>query len=211
MNRWARRQHQRRLLLSFRLVIGISMIVGGLALHVSGGFATITSGASGEQTGASGTLAIAVGSIDRVAIGKAGMRPGDDVYRVIDIVNQSTLTQGGLGITTIANPSSVLDTDTTNGLQIAVDVCSTPWAESGSAPNYTYTCPGVQQVSIAQRPIISGILSPIQLLNSLLTVGATNHYRLTVTLPTTSPSSAQAQSSTIEVRYGSQGRAGTAQ
>ncbi|HZJ26191.1 MAG TPA: hypothetical protein VFF40_04125 [Acidimicrobiia bacterium] len=186
----------------------MSMVVGGLALHPSGAFGTFIAGTSDNQTVASGTVAIAVGSIDRVTVGKAGMRPGDSVYRAVDIVNQPTLTQGGLGITTGANPSSVLDTDTTNGLQLAVDVCSTAWTESGSAPNYTYTCPGTQQVSIAQRPII---FSSIQLLHSLLTVGATNHYRLTVTLPTTSPSSAQAQSSTIKVYYGSQGRAGTEQ
>ena len=46
-------------------------------------------------------------------------------------------------LTTGASPSSLLDTDATNGLQIAIDKCSVAWTEAGSSPAFTYTCGGI--------------------------------------------------------------------
>ena len=83
-----------------------------------------------------------------------------------------TLAAGTL--TTNATPSSLLDTDTTNGLQLSIDSCSTTWTESG--PPYSYTCPGATATVLASRPVI-GTDMPLQNLGSV-TPGATDHLRV---------------------------------
>ena len=45
---------------------------------------------------------------------------------------------------TVATPS-ILTTDATNGLQIAVKSCSVPWTQGGIASAATYTCSGTER------------------------------------------------------------------
>src|SRR5207302_1773333 len=68
-----------------------------------------------------------------------------------------TISFGSATLTTNATGSSLLDTDATNGLQLAIDKCSQAWTESG--PPYTYTCGGSTSSVLASRALIGSSIA----------------------------------------------------
>jgi hypothetical protein len=82
----------------------------------------------------------ASGAANRLSIGASNVVHGDTIQRVADPTNSS----GGGGdtlssivLSTTASPSSLLDTETTNGLQMTIEKCSNAWTEAGTAPAYS--------------------------------------------------------------------------
>src|SRR5204863_3025232 len=160
-----------------------------------GTFATFTSSTSASHTVSSGTVTIALGatggSTNRLNVDATAIAPGDTIQRSVDLINQGTLDLASLALTTQATTSSLLDTDTTNGLQMVIDKCSAAWTEAG--PPYTYTCGGSTSTVLASRAVIGSSLSLSNL--SSTTAGATDHLRVTLTLPGAAPNTLQNQSS----------------
>jgi hypothetical protein len=128
------------------------------------------------------------------------------MQRAIDLSYSGTISFGSVTLTTSATSSSLLDTDATNGLQIAIDKCSQAWTESG--PPYTYTCGGSSSSVLASRALIG---SAIALSNLTLTAGSTDHLRVTVTLPSSADNTLQNKSSAIDYTFTGVQRAGTNQ
>src|SRR5881396_2241348 len=124
-------------------------------------FATFTSTASQSHTISSGTVTIALGatgaSTNRLNIGATAVAPGDTIQRSVDLINSGSLDLASITLTTTASPSSLLDTDATNGLQMVIDKCSQAWTESG--PPYTYTCGGTTSSVLASRAVIGSNLT----------------------------------------------------
>ena len=77
---------------------------------------------------------------NRLGTGASPIAAGDTMQRAIDLSYSGSISFGSATLTTNATTSSSLDTDATDGLQIAIDRCSQAWTESG--PPYTYTCSG---------------------------------------------------------------------
>ena len=102
-------------------------------------------------------------------------------------------------LTTSASPSSALDTDATNGLQMVIDRCSSAWTEAGSSPNFTYTCSGSTSTVQASRAVIGTNLSLSNL--TATTAGNTDHLRVRLTLPSSAGNSLQGQSSTLTYTF----------
>jgi hypothetical protein len=125
----------------------------------------------------------------------------------VDLINQGTIDLASVTLTTTATTSSGLDTDATNGLQLAIDRCSVPWTESGSAPAYTYTCAGSVSTVLASRPVIGSNMALANL--GSLTQGATDKLRFTLTLPSTAPNSLQSQTSVVQYAFTATQRAAT--
>ena len=165
-------------LLATIAVLGAAASIAGL-----GTYATFTSTTSQNHTISSGTVTIALGatgaSTNRLNIGASGLAPGDTIQRSVDLINSGSLDLASVTLATTAPTSSLLDTDTTNGLQMVIDKCSAAWTESG--PPYTYTCGGTTSSVLASRPVIGSALALSNL--SSLTSGATDHLRVTLTLP----------------------------
>ncbi|HEV7864144.1 MAG TPA: hypothetical protein VGR20_15645, partial [Acidimicrobiia bacterium] len=113
-----------------------------------------------------------------------------------------------VGLTTTASPSSLLDTDATNGLQMVIDRCSVAWTESGVSPAFTYTCGGSTTTIITTRAVIQSALAMASL--SALTAAGTDHLRLTLTFPSTAGATFQGLSSTLTYSFLGTQRAGTA-
>jgi hypothetical protein len=128
------------------------------------------------------------------------------MQRAIDLNYAGSVSFGSVTLTTSASPSSALDTNTTDGLQVAIDKCSVAWTESG--PPYTYTCSGSTSPVLASQPIIG---SNVALSNLTLTAGSTDRLRVTVTLPSTAGNTLQNLSSTIAYTFSGVQRAGTNQ
>lgn len=193
-------------LLATVAVLGAAASIAGL-----GTYATWTSTTSQNQSISSGTVTIALGATgaatNRLNIGASALAPGDTVQRSADLTNSGTIDLASVTLTTTAPTSSLLDTDATNGLQMVVDKCSQAWTEGGTAPAYTYTCGGTNSSVLASRAVIGSNLSLSNLVAT--TAGATDHLRVTLTLPSGAPNTLQNQSSTISYAFTGTQRAAT--
>jgi spore coat-associated protein N len=184
-------------------LVGAAGSIAGL-----GTYASFTSSTSANHVASSGTVSIALGAAgaatNRLSVGASGLVPGDTIQRSVDLVDNGSENLAAVTLTTSASPSSLLDTDATNGLQITIDKCSVAWTEAG--PPYVYTCSGATSSVLASRPVIGSNLALANLAS--LTAGATDHLRLTLTLPSTAGNALQGQSSTITYAFTGVQRAG---
>ena len=186
-----------KLLLSVAIV-GAAASVGGL-----GTFASFTSSTSASGTPATGTVTIALGatgaSTNRLNIGATDVAPGDTLQRSFDLTNSGSINLASVTLTTTASPTSLLDTDATNGLQMVIDRCSVAWTEGGVAPAYTYTCSGSTTTVLASRAVIGSAIALSSLTST--TAGVTDRLRLTLTLPGTAGNTFQNITSTITYAF----------
>ena len=185
-----------RKLLASLAVLGAAASIAGL-----GTFATFTSSTSTSHTVSSGTVTIALGatgaSTNRLNIGATAIAPGDTIQRSVDLINSGSIDLASITLTTTATASSLLDTDATNGLQMVIDKCSVAWTEAG--PPYTYTCGGSTSTVLASRAVVGSTLALSNLGST--TAGATDHLRVTLTLPGAAGNTFQNQSSTISYAF----------
>jgi spore coat-associated protein N len=192
---------------TLKRVLGSFAVIGGAAAMAGlGTFATFTSSTSASHTISSGTVSIALGatgaSTNRLTVGASNVVPGDTIQRTADLINNGGASADNLSaitLTTTASPSSLLDTETTSGLQMAIEKCSAPWTEAGTAPAYTYTCSGTTSTVLASRAVIGSTMALSNL--SSLTTGSTDHLRVTLTLPAAAPNTMQGLTSTISYNF----------
>jgi predicted ribosomally synthesized peptide with SipW-like signal peptide len=111
------------------------------------------------------------------------MVAGDSRATLIDLVNDGNTPLSTVRLQTWATQSSVLDSDRSNGLQLRVDSCSVPWTTGGAAP----TCAGTVRGYLDLPIIIDNQSLPG---TAALAAGATDHLRLTASLPSTASSEA---------------------
>ncbi len=201
------RRVRSRVLLSLLLVLLAFLLVG------LGAYATFTSTASVSHSVTTGTVTIALGatgaSTNRLNVNASGVAPGDTIQRSFDLINQGSLNLASITLTTTATASSLLDTDATNGLQMVIDRCSLAWTEAGTPPAYTYTCSGTTSSVLASRAVIGSNLALSNL--GALTAGATDHLRMTLTLPAGADNTFQNLTSTIQNSFTGTQRAATNQ
>ena len=144
-------------------------------------------------------------STNRLTVGATAIAPGDTLQRSVDLINQGSLDLASITLTTTASPTSLLDSDVTNGLQMVIDKCSVAWTESG--PPYTYTCSGATSSVLTTRPVIGSGLA-LTNLGSLISA-ATDHLRVTLTFPSGAGNTFQNLTSTITYAFTGTQRAGT--
>lgn len=199
-----------KLLLS-TAAVGVAAGMAGL-----GTFATFTDTASQSHTIDSGTVNIDLGTPggadNRLSVGADGMVPGDSLQRRVKLTNAGDQNLASVTLSTTASPSSKLDTDATNGLQMKLERCGGTWVESTGTP-YTYTCQATVSGSgtttvLARRPVIGSALALSSM--SSLTAGQTDDLVLTVDLPTAADNTFQNLASTITYKFDATQRAATA-
>jgi len=122
----------------------------------------------------------------------SGLVPGDVAVATIDVANAGTIAASTYTLTTTADTPSVLTTDTTRGLQLAVDRCSVVW--SGPAP---YTCTGTVTRNVVSGPIVQSAAS----LGRTLPAGTTDYLRIAVSLPEAAGNSLSSQSAMVTFRW----------
>jgi spore coat-associated protein N len=198
--------------ISTRLLWTLGLLVATASIGALGTWATFTTSASQSDTVASGTMTIALGatgaSTNRLNIAASDIAPGDTIQRSVDLSNTgSTVGLSAITLTTSASSSSLLDTDATNGLQLAIDKCSVAWTEAGTPPAYTYSCSGTTSAVLASRAVIGSNLALSNL--SSLTAGSLDHLRVTLSLPSAADNTFQTQSSTVSFQFTGTQRAGT--
>ena len=203
----ARLRRARRKLLPSLAGLAVAAVLAG-----TGAFATWTATTSAGNTLATGTVVIALGNTgpatNRLTVNASGLVPGDTVQRSFDLANTGSQDLASVALTTTASPSSLLDTDTTNGLQMVIDRCSAAWTESGSSPAFTYSCSGSTTTILTSRPVIQTSLALPGI--SALTGGGSDHLRLTLTFPSSAGATFQGVSSTLSYSFLGTQRAGAA-
>ena len=189
------------------VALGGTAAVAGL-----GTFGTFTSTTSTATGVTAGTVTIALGTAgtadNRLSIAATGLVPTDTVQRAVTLSNTGNQDLASLTLTTTASPSSLLDTDATNGLQIKVDRCSVAWTETGTSAPFTYTCSTGAVPVIASRPVIGSAVSLPS--SPALTAGGNDRLVATLTLPSTASNTFQGLTSTINFTVVATQRAGTA-
>ena len=188
-----------------KIVLSIAIVGAAAGIAGLGTFATFTSSTSATHTIASGTLSLTA-PFSRLGTGASPIAAGDTMQRAIDLNYAGSIAFSTVTLTTSASPSSLLDTDATNGLQMVIDKCSVAWTESG--PPYTYTCGGSTSSVLASRALIG---TDLALTNLTLTAGATDHLRATITFPSAAGNTFQNQSSTLSYAFTGTQRAGQSQ
>jgi spore coat-associated protein N len=187
--------------LSTKLLASVAIIGATASIAGLGTFATFTSATAAQsQSLTSGTVSIALGSTNRLTVGASNLVPGDTVERAVDLTNNGsagTSQVGSITLATSASPSSLLDTDGTNGLQMQIDACSQAWTESGNGTTvpYTYTCGGTTSSVVASRAVIGASIALSNM--TAVTAGNTDHLHVKLTLPSGAGNSLQGLSSTI--------------
>ena len=111
------------------------------------------------------------------------MKPGDSKTVLLEVKNTGSLAIASYTLaTTRAGPPSILDTNPTHGLRLTIQRCSSA------------SCSGTLATERDNVPIIqtaAGIGS------TNLAPGGSDHYKITVSLPTTADNAFQNQTSTI--------------
>jgi hypothetical protein len=184
-------------------VIGAAAAVAGLGTF--GGFTDSTTPVA--TTISSGTL-----SIDLTQQGYAipatttGFVPGDSLTRAVNLVNDGNSNLGSVTLSTTVATPSVLTTDVSNGLQIAVKSCAVAWTQGGTASAPTYTCSSGERV-LGSGPAVGNIA-----LNTpaSLTAGATDYLTFAISLPQTADNTFQNKTAALSLTFTATQRTGTA-
>jgi predicted ribosomally synthesized peptide with SipW-like signal peptide len=192
-----------------RKVVGSLGVIGAAAAVAGmGTFGSFTDSSTPVATTIqSGTLNIDVTQQGfAVPVTTAGFVPGDSLTRAVNLVNSGNVALGSVTLNTTAAAPSVLTTDATNGLQLAVKSCSVPWTQAGTATAATYSCTGTERV-LGSGPVISNLTlsNPAS-----LAAGATDYLTFAVSLPTTAGNTFQGQSAALSLVFTGTQRTGTA-
>jgi predicted ribosomally synthesized peptide with SipW-like signal peptide len=192
-----------------RKVVGSLGVIGAAAAVAGmGTFGSFTDSSTPVATTIqSGTLNIDVTQQGfAVPVTTAGFVPGDSLTRAVNLVNSGNVALGSVTLNTTAAASSVLTTDATNGLQLAVKSCSVPWTQAGTATAASYSCTGTERV-LGSGPVISNLTlsNPAS-----LAAGATDYLTFAVSLPTTAGNTFQGQSAALSLVFTGTQRTGTA-
>lgn len=192
---------------SHKVLLTVALVAAAAGVAGLGTFGTFTSTTSASTTATTGTVAIALGPTGTAyySADVTGLVPGDSVQRALKVSNTGDAQIGSVTLTTLATASSVLDSDTANGLKMKIESCSVPWAET-SASSRTYTCSGTTS-SVYDGPIITSKNLGIK---DTLNAGNDSYLRFTGSLPTSADNTFQGKSSTIKFTFDATQRAGKA-
>lgn len=154
--------------------VGAAVAVAGLG--TLGGFTDSTTPV--DTTVDSGVLSIDVSeSHGSVALFDGGaMVAGDSRIALLDLSNDGTTPLSSVTMTSWATQSSILDTDTVNGLQLRVESCSVGWTMPAAAP----TCGGTMK-SYFSGPIVGANRALVGA--AVLAPDVGEHLLLTASLP----------------------------
>lgn len=113
---------------SGKMMLSAALVMVAATLVGLGAFATFTSTAQVDQANDSGTVTLnpisTNGANNRLVLGASNIAAGDTIQRAVLIKDTGTIDLADVKLTTVATTTSLLDTDTTDGLQMVIDKCS---------------------------------------------------------------------------------------
>jgi Camelysin metallo-endopeptidase len=192
-----------------RKVVGSLGVIGAAAAVAGmGTFGTFTDSSTPVATTIqSGTLSIDVTQQGfTVPVTTSNFVPGDSMTRAVNLVNDGSAALGSVTLSTTVATPSVLTTDLTNGLQLAVKSCSVPWTQAGTATAATYTCSGTERL-LGNGPAVGNIV-----LNNpaSLAAGSSDYLTFAVSLPASADNTFQGKSAALSLVFTGTQRTGIA-
>ena len=194
-----------------RKVVGSLAVVGTAAAVAGlGTFGTFTdSTAPLNTTVATGTvdinLAVPSGGV-AIPVTTTGFVPGDSLSRAVDLSNNGTSALSGITLQSSATAGSILTTDGTNGLQLAVKSCSVAWTQGGTPSAPTYTCSGTQTALVNGPAVGNNLLNGLASMNA----GGVDHLVFSVSLPASADNTFQGKSASLSLTFTGTQRTGQA-
>ena len=183
-----------------RKVVGSLGVIGAAAAVAGmGTFGTFTDSSTPvNATITTGTVDIDVtGPGVTVPVTTAGFVPGDSVTQAVNLINKGTAPLGSVSLGTTVGASSVLTTDLTNGLQLAVRSCSVAWTAN--------SCSAGEKL-LGSGPVISNL----NLANAAsLNAGGTDYLAFTISLPAGADNTFQGKSAALSLTFTGTQRTGT--
>ena len=179
-------------------VLGAAAAVAGM-----GTFGTFTdSTAPLNASVSSGTLDINLAAGDTggsLAVSATGFVPGDSLARSVTLTNDGTTALSSIALASLPSANNILTSDTTNGLQLAVDSCSVAWTKTtNAAGGAVYTCSTTKKNLLTAPAAQAG--TTLTGLNSMTAKG-TDYLVVTVSLPTTADNTFQKLSNSLSITF----------
>jgi hypothetical protein len=185
-----------------RKVVGSLGVIGAAAAVAGmGTFGTFTDSSTPVTTTiSSGTVDIDVtGPAVSVPLTTTGFVPGDSITQAVNLVNTGNSALGSVTLDTTAPVSSLLTTDTVNGLQLTLKSCAVAWST-------TNTCSSGEAVLSTGAAVSNRTLANPLALNP----GGTDYLAFTVSLPTTADNTFQGKTASLSLTFTGTQRTGTA-
>lgn len=180
---------------SGKILASVALVGTAAAVAGMGTYGAFTSTTTASQAVTAGTVTIALGApgaANTLNVPIAGLLPGDKVEKLVTLSNTGNSDLNNITLTTTASaPASLLTSDTTDGLQLTIENCSTAWTGS-AAP---YTCSGTKTTVVSSSPIIAANRALANL--TALTSTKTDNLKVTTALPTTTPNTFQGATTTV--------------
>ena len=177
-----------------RTIGSIGVLAAAAAAAGLGTYGTFTDTTTPVETQVgTGVVSIALSAATQqatVPFVAGGWVPRDSSQLVMDLSNDGTAALSSVTLGVRATSSSVLDSDTAQGLQLVLESCSLPWEVLGAG----YRCTGDVDGFYAGPVVMTGALAG----GRSLEAGGVDHLRATVTLPSTAGNGLQNASSALE-------------
>ena len=184
-------------------VIGAAAAVAGL-----GSFGTFTDSSTPVATTIqSGTLSIDVTQQGfTVPVTTSNFVPGDSLTRAVNLINDGSSPLGSVTLGSSVTAPSILTTDGTNGLQLAVKSCSVAWTQGGTAQAPTYACSATERL-LASGPAVGNytLSNPAS-----LAAGATDYLTFAISLPASADNTFQGKTAALSLTFTGTQRAAAA-
>ena len=189
-----------------RALGSVGVLAAAAAVAGLGTFGAFTdSTAALDSNVATGTVSIDLGApaqqIDFPDVA-GGWQPGDRSFMVVDLVNTGTSALSSVTLDVSAATSSLLDTDTTNGLQLTIDGCDSAWDTTGGQ----YSCAGTVTHHYTGPVVLSEELAGA----ASLVPGGVDHLLATVALPETAGNEFMGARTELGILFTGTQRTGTA-
>jgi hypothetical protein len=180
-----------------RLTITAGAALIALGVISFNAWANFTASQQTSNTIGTGTMSIVIADGPTAfSVAVTNMVPGDHAERFVDVHTGGTLTMSGLKLASaVTSPTTKLDSDATNGLQLVVDNCTVAWTLHAGA---TATCTGGTSSSVLSTgPVIMSATT----MSNVHTDGTVDHLRFQWLLPSGADDTFQGLTDTIQYTF----------
>jgi hypothetical protein len=183
--------------------VSAMVVFVALAIVARGAFASFVGSTTANHAAGLATMQIELGGSnpddDQFTIAATDVVVGDSIWRIVKLTPTGTVAPTEIDLATNATTSSLLDTDTTNGLYTEVFTCSVPidYVLVGGFPSLT-GCQGAFANPVPLQPVIFGATN---LSSVSLTPGTPTYLGIALTLAGHSGNDNVFKSLTSVIRY----------
>ncbi len=117
-----------RRLLSPRAFVVIGLVVGAIGATTMYAYGAFQATTTRELSVSSAVMSLELGT-NRLTIDADDIQPGDEILRAVDVEVGGTSQVYNAVLRTEADISSLLDTDTEDGIHVKVELCDEAWDE----------------------------------------------------------------------------------